>query len=463
MAALLSTAAIGTAFWLFNNTNPPAFPFGPVLLVAAALFLAIIPAWWAALPGTFGAVYASAMILTRWVPQLVDSFDAGLALGRGLQLISAVTALVAGGIATRSGYLLSRAAARESHSPTKQGATREGSGTQVIALLILAPICAEYLAAYLETTGDLVQSLGGLLIFTPLYGAPALLIREVARRGSLGWPGMMLMGAAFGLIQAGVVDQSLFSSSYSGIEGWGDSREPTLIPRLGFSLQMAEQFIMGHAIYSICAPIALVEALRPSRQHDPWLGPRGLVIAALLYIAASILVLQDHLATEDSHASALQVIASLVISCGLIAVAVWSKHLRNRTGYGSGAPSPTILFGLAFAGATLLMFVPESWSGAVLSIGFLATAAAATLIVSRRADWDIRHPVAIAAALLINRALFAFTYFPLVGEVDPAAKYGHNIVLLALVLALSVLAFRNASAFSRQSFTAETRRDDETV
>ena len=41
--------------------------------------------------------------------------------------------------------------------------------------------------------------------------APALLIREVARRRGLGWPGILLLAAAFGVVQAGLVDQSMFS------------------------------------------------------------------------------------------------------------------------------------------------------------------------------------------------------------------------------------------------------------
>ncbi|MDI6105080.1 hypothetical protein QLQ12_41500 [Actinoplanes sp. NEAU-A12] len=49
-----------------------------------------------------------------------------------------------------------------------------------------------------------------LLFLGPLYGSVAVLIREVARRRGGGWPVMVLLAAAFGLVQAGVVDQSLF-------------------------------------------------------------------------------------------------------------------------------------------------------------------------------------------------------------------------------------------------------------
>jgi hypothetical protein len=41
-------------------------------------------------------------------------------------------------------------------------------------------------AAYDDSTGDLVRLVAGLLILSPLYGAPALLIREVCRRADPG-------------------------------------------------------------------------------------------------------------------------------------------------------------------------------------------------------------------------------------------------------------------------------------
>lgn len=56
--------------------------------------------------------------------------------------------------------------------------------------------------------------LGYLGIFIPLYGTVAVLIREITRRTGRGWPTILLLGAAFGLIQAGLIDQSLFNPGY---------------------------------------------------------------------------------------------------------------------------------------------------------------------------------------------------------------------------------------------------------
>ena len=107
------------------------------------------------------------------------------------------------------------------------------------------------------STGDAVLLLGALLIFAPLYGAPALLVREVARRRGAGWPGILLLAAAAGLLQSGVIDQSLFSVSYRGLDTWAAWQAATLIPGPGVSAHMVLAFVGGHVAYSFAAPIAL--------------------------------------------------------------------------------------------------------------------------------------------------------------------------------------------------------------
>src|SRR5690349_15422951 len=152
-----------------------------------------------------------------------------------------------------------------------------------IGLLILAPACAEYITGYDSSTGKPLELVGGLLIFGPLYGAPALLIRELARRFEVGWLGIIALAAAFGIVQAGVVDQSLFSESYRDIEYWDEILRPTFIEPLGLGGHNAMNFIAGHVIYSFCIPIALVESLCPALSKQPWLRLPGLVVTGLLY------------------------------------------------------------------------------------------------------------------------------------------------------------------------------------
>ena len=41
-------------------------------------------------------------------------------------------------------------------------------------------------------------------------------------RAGLHWTGILALAGAFGVLQAGVVDQSLFATSYLGYDGWDD-------------------------------------------------------------------------------------------------------------------------------------------------------------------------------------------------------------------------------------------------
>lgn len=319
-------------------------------------------------------------------------------------------------------------------------AERPRNHLQVATLLILAPIGAEYLAAYDSSTGDPAALLAGLLIFVPLYGAPALIIREVARRAELGWTAMILMATAFGLLQAGVVDQSLFSEDYRGIESWTETLRASYIEPLGISLYNAFNFIGGHVIYSICAPIAIAEAFRPRAARQPWLGTVGLSIVSVLYVLASLLILTDHLQNETSHASIPQVTVSLLIVTLLIAAAFW---LGNR-GRPPARAAPTIWRTFVVSMVLIVAYSvgSENWSGALLAAGSLFVAAVLLWRASRAASWSLGHVVAIATAALLTRGSLAFFYFPVIGEVSAVRKYGHNVVLLVIVSVACYVAWR---------------------
>jgi hypothetical protein len=317
-------------------------------------------------------------------------------------------------------------------------------GGPAVGLLLLAPICAEYLAAYDASTGHPLELAGGLLILAPLYGAPALLIRELARRRGAGWPGMLWFAAALGLLQAGAIDQSLFSETYRGLEGWASWRQATLVPGLGVSLHMVAAFVGGHVVFSFGAPIAVVEALAGERRTTPWLGPVGLAVAFLAYVAAAALVLADHLQTEASHASAAQLTATLVAAA---AMAAWGVRPRRRAQLDSSrrALTPAWLAAGAFGVETLVAIGSETW---LLTLVGLAARSGGIWLVGRQAralGWSPRHVVALAAGALLSRAGLAFAYFPLTGTVAAGPKYAHNVAMLALVLVVSGLAARATS------------------
>ncbi|WP_229073371.1 hypothetical protein [Actinoplanes sp. DH11] len=146
----------------------------------------------------------------------------------------------------------------------------------VVALLVLAPWAAECSWGGFAVTDFPVV----ILFLAPLYGGAAVLVREVARRTGGGWPAMVLLAGAFGIVQAALVDQSLFNPGFLDDTEFADQAQAaaaTLVPVFGFSADQAVTFIGNHVLLSICAPIMLVEsALRPAERRRPWLRRRGL-------------------------------------------------------------------------------------------------------------------------------------------------------------------------------------------
>jgi hypothetical protein len=303
-----------------------------------------------------------------------------------------------------------------------------------VGLLLLAPLCAEYLKGYDSSTGDPLVLLGGLLFLAPLYGGPALLIREAARRLGIRWPGILALAAAFGVVQAGIVDQSMFSDSYRDIEYWDEMLLPTLVTPLGMGAHPTLTFVVGHVIWSFGIPIALVEALRPASSRRPWLGAPGLVVVAVLYLAAAALVLADHLATESDHASAAQIAGAAAVAALLAAGGVVLGR-RRPTPTRRRVPPPPVVGLLALVAALAVDFLPPTWSGVAAVGAVLGVCALGVGHLARSAGWTGRHVVALASGALVAGAVVGFLAEPL-GDVVPAAKYAHNSAMLVGVLLL---------------------------
>jgi hypothetical protein len=319
-----------------------------------------------------------------------------------------------------------------------------------LGLVVLAPTCAEYITGYDTSTGDPLALLGGLLIFGPLYGAPALLIREVARRFDLRWPGILALAAALGILQAGVYDQSLFSASYRDIDYWDEMVGPTWIDAVGFGASPAVGFIVGHVVWSFWIPIVLVESLRPATSRRPWLRIPGLVTTTLLYLAAGGLILRESLAHEKEHASATQVTGSLVVVALLVAVAFTVGRRRRHRSRDTAVPKPLAVGLAGLITATAFNLMPPSWPGVATQIALLTLVIASVAYLSRSKRWTDQHVVALAAGALSARAIVGFFAVPL-GDVAPLAKYGHNVGFAVGAALLGAWALRQTRPTPRES------------
>lgn len=111
----------------------------------------------------------------------------------------------------------------------------------------------------------------GLFFLPGLYGSGGVIIREAVRRWGKGWPSILLLGAAYGILEEGVMVKSFFDPH------WPDLGMLGVYGRwMGVNWVWAEWLTIYHAIYSITIPILLIELLFPSFRHSNYLGKKGL-------------------------------------------------------------------------------------------------------------------------------------------------------------------------------------------
>lgn len=312
-------------------------------------------------------------------------------------------------------------------------------------LLVLAPVGAEYLLGYDTSTGHPGQLVAGLLILIPLYGAPAVLIRDLARRSGRGWPTILSWCAAWGVVQAGLVDQSMFNPDYRQIEYWDALWAPTELA--GVSVFAALTFVLGHVIFSLGAPIALAESVFADLADQPWLSRWSNVLLLILGVTALVLVGADHQQTEPFTASPGQ-LTSCVIVIVLLVLAPLARrrhHVDRTSPVETSREWPPLALGLAaFIAAIVLMIVaPPTWLGVGL---WLTIIPAMALWVWRfgRDRVDQRHRVALSTGALLAISMGGLLIEPL-GDVSTTRVIAHHVVLSLLIVGLGVRGWRVAN------------------
>ncbi|MFC7545675.1 hypothetical protein [Plantactinospora sp. GCM10030261] len=310
----------------------------------------------------------------------------------------------------------------------------------IVALLLLAPWAAE--CSWGGFT--VVDYPGVLIILAPMYGGAAVLIREVARRTGGGWPAIVLLAGAFGVIQAGLVDQSLFNLGYLEDTEFADLVEAngrTVVPGLGFDAGQAIDFVGNHIALSICAPIALVESfLPPHRRNRPWLGGPGLLAVGVLYVLGSLLIFSDDGGRKGFLASPAQVTFASVVTLVLVGAALLP---RRRPVARPGRPPRPVVVGLAALGphAVGYLVYGTGWLSVVIRLAAAGVLAVLLMRWSRRAGWGHRHVLAACAAGLAQAAVTAYLVPPY-APASPTVALVSDIAVSVITVTLVVAAFR---------------------
>jgi hypothetical protein len=307
----------------------------------------------------------------------------------------------------------------------------------VLTLFALSPFLAEVLFGATP-----LSNLGALLVVLPLYGGGAVLVRELARRRSTGWGRIFLLGAAYGMIEEGLIIQSMFDPNMfnAGLVGGR---------ALGINWIWTMWTIGYHIVWSISIPILLAELIFPARRTEPWLGRVGVIVVAVLYILGAVALTAIYrfaVAPDFQIPVLLNLFAALVAILLIVLALVWPVRETRKPSreVDQEVPSPWIvgLLGLLMAGLWFgLLDLPHFlrtglWVLIPIILGMALIAGFALLIKrwSDRKAWSDLHRLALVVGPMIVSTLWGIF---LVTAGSPLDQLG--IAILGLI-ALALLA-----------------------
>ncbi len=123
-----------------------------------------------------------------------------------------------------------------------------------------------------------------LLLLGVLYGGGAILVRELRVRWNKGWPTVLALGAAYGIVEEGLMVKSFFDPHWMDLGLLGSYGRWA-----GVNWVWSLELTLYHAVFSIAIPILLAEMLFPYLRDQSWVGRRGRRALALFLLGDVLL------------------------------------------------------------------------------------------------------------------------------------------------------------------------------
>lgn len=306
-----------------------------------------------------------------------------------------------------------------------------------VVLFVLAPAIGELLSSSMPPS-EFFNPVGFILAAL-LYGSGAILVRELALRWGKGWPSILVLGAAYGIVEEGLACKSFFDPSWVDVGILGSYGRWA-----GVNWVWTMELTVYHAVFSIAIPILLVSLAFPERRAEPWAGPRAFKVLAGLMAADVVLM---HFAITP-YRPPWPLIALAVLT--VLALARLARRLPAPTpGSQAGTAPRARRFWLAGLLATVAFFL-ISWALPnlipapvtlllLLGLPWVVWRGLRALTRGWRA-WSAPHQLALAAGALS----FFIALAPLI-EMDrtrPDNPAGQTLVGIAAALALAWLGRR---------------------
>jgi len=250
----------------------------------------------------------------------------------------------------------------------------------VLLFLCFTPGIPEYLSGSTPVAA-LVYAPGGFLLFLALnlglYGPGVLLVREAFVRWRPGWAGVLLLGAAYGLLEEGTALSTMFNPHASVVGTLGSYGRFA-----GVNWVWSVGVLGVHIVLSVGLPILLLGLALPETRGRPLLSNRQIPLALVVYaLDIGVLVF----ATGYWRTAPWLLVSAVVLAGILYAV---TRRLPHGT-LDPVNPGPRLasgwFFGLGIAFYPILLLVPGLGNTASL--------------------WP---PTTIAVELLLSGTLFLF-------------------------------------------------------
>ena len=216
-----------------------------------------------------------------------------------------------------------------------------------LVLFFLAPTIGELLSGS-APPAEFFNPISFLLL-SSLYGSGALLVRELKIRWNKGYVSLFILGAAYGVIEEGLMVKSFFDP------GWMDLGILGVYGRwLEVNWVWAEWLTIYHSIFSIVIPITLVEVAYPELRNKRWLSNKKLAGVAILLCAVTAF---GYCFLTTYRPPALQYLISVVLVGALFLLAWKTSSKMGRNGsLKPSKPSRLASFGFITTLALFLLF-----------------------------------------------------------------------------------------------------------
>lgn len=310
----------------------------------------------------------------------------------------------------------------------------------VLLLFFLAPMVAEMLSG---STPPLAFINPVTLAFEAgLYGSGAVLIRELTRGRGLAWANVLLLGAAYGILEEGLVVTSWFNPHWPDVislGSYGRALDTNWIWALGLTI--------FHAVVSITIPIVLLETIVPRIAGRPWMGQRGVRRFAVALAVVSTLELFGFgfvmFRTQGYTHPPLMWFGAAALAAALLWVGL---HLKLNPPVPSEKTLPGLWkLRLAALGTTIAFFATIWVFPAILRPAVLTAATTLVVVIfgiwrvrtwSARSGWGAEQRLALASG--------AMSFFLLLAPIDelnhPGGKPTQGMTLVALLWLAGLIA-----------------------